>query len=125
MITGTGDAAAAMRPAGQVIEIVPQQDPTALKVGDRLSVKVLWKGKPIAPAPGEEVDVKAVYAGFQEDEEDTFAFLGHSNKDGACRVKITAPGWWMVMVEHEAPAADATREDREGYVATLVFYVAP
>lgn len=121
-IIGSGETA--LKPTGQTIELVPQKNTASLKVGDLLPVKALWKGKPIEIPPGQEVDIKAAYAGFQQDE-DTFAFLGHSNKDGVCRVQITHPGWWMVMVEHTVPAADKTKADLDGYVGTLVFYVAP
>jgi nickel transport protein len=35
------------KPLGQRFEIVPQQDPTKLKEGDKLSVKIYFEGKPV------------------------------------------------------------------------------
>jgi uncharacterized GH25 family protein len=122
VVLGKGEAA--LEPAGMNIELVPQKDPSALGVGDLLPVRVLWKGKALAPSSGAEVEVKAVYAGFQADE-DTFAFLGRANGEGVSRIRITAPGWWMAMVEHRVPAADKTKADEEIYIGTLVFHVSP
>lgn len=120
-IIGTGGANV-MKPMGMDLEIVPQVDPTTIKAGGLLPVQILYKGKPITPELNEEIDVKAVYAGFQTDE-DTYSFAGHTDKNGMCRVKITQPGTWMVIVERRIPAADNAKADTELYGATLTFRV--
>lgn len=121
IIIGTGGAGV-MKPLGMDLEIVPQVDPTTIKSGGLLPVRILYKGKPIVPERNEEIDVKAVYAGFQTDE-DTYAFAGHADKDGMCRVKITEPGTWMVIVERRIPAADQSKSETELYGATLTFHI--
>lgn len=120
-IIGTGGANA-IKPMGMNLEIVPQVDPTTLKSGEMLPVQILYKGKPIVPEHNEEIDVKAVYAGFQIDE-DTYSFAGHTDKNGMCRIKLTQPGTWMVIVERRIPAADQAKADTELYGATLTFRI--
>lgn len=44
---GAGDGSWA-QPVGLALEIVPESDPTALRVGDRLSVRLLKNGAPLA-----------------------------------------------------------------------------
>lgn len=120
-IIGTGGANPT-KPLGMDLEIVPQVDPTTLKAGDLLPVQILYKGKPVVPERNEEIIVKAVYAGFQVDE-DTYAFAGHTDKNAMCRVKLTQPGTWMVIVERRMPAADSSKSDSELYSATLTFHI--
>ena len=121
IIVGTGGKNA-MKPTGMDFEIVPQVDPTTIKSDGLLPVQILYKGKPVVPERNEEIDVKAVYAGFQTDE-DTYAFAGHTDKDGMVRVKITQPGTWMIMVERRIPTADSAKADSELYGATLTFHI--
>ncbi len=121
VLIGTGGTNAT-KPVGMDLEIVPQIDPTTLKTGSMLPVQILYKGKPIVPERNEEIDVKAVYAGFQTDE-DTYAFAGHTDKNGTCRVKLTQPGTWMVIVERRIPAADPTKAETELYGVTLTFRI--
>ncbi len=121
VIIGTGGANAT-KAMGMDLEIVPQVDPTTIKSGGLLPVQILYKGKPIVAGPNEEIDVKAVYAGFQSDE-DTYSFAGHTDKDGMCRVKIMQPGTWMVIVERRIPAADQSKSETELYGATLTFRI--
>lgn len=121
IIVGSGGDAA-LKPVGLNLEIVPQVDPATIKPGQALPVQVLWKGKPLASSGEDEVDVKAVYAGFQL-EEDTFAFAGHTDKNGMCRIKLTQAGTWMVIVERRIPASEPTKADHEVYKGTLVFHL--
>ena len=119
VIIGAGGGNA-LKPLGMDLEIVPQVDPASVKVGGLLPVQILYKGKPIVPDRNEEIDVKAVYAGFQTDE-DTYSFAGHTDKEGVCRVKLTQPGTWMIIVERRITAADQSKADTELYGATLTF----
>lgn len=120
-IIGTGGGGM-MKPLGMDLEIVPQIDPTTIKPGGMLPVQILYKGKPIVPERNEEIDVKAVYAGFQTDE-DTYSFAGHTDKKAMCRVKIMQPGTWMIIVERRIPAADQSKAETELYGATLTFRI--
>jgi uncharacterized GH25 family protein len=104
------------------LEIVPQVDPTTVKPGGLLPVQILYKGKPIVLERNEEIDVKAVYAGFQTDE-DTYSFAGHTDENGMIRIKIIEPGTWMIIVERRIPAADQSKADTELYGSTLTFQI--
>lgn len=120
--SGAGDAKMVTKPLGMDLEIVPQVDPTTVKPGGLLPVQILYKGKPIVPSTNEEIDVKAVYAGFQTDE-DTYSFAGHTDENGMIRIKITEPGTWMIIVERRIPAADQSKADTELYGSTLTFQI--
>lgn len=104
------------RVLGQKLEIVPLSDPTAARVGDVVAFRFLYDGKPFAPE-----NVLATYDGFSYDTM-TFAYSTEPGDDGAARVKITAPGLWMVRIANKVahPTADydgvATR-------ASLIFEV--
>lgn len=90
------------RVLGQKLEIVPLSDPSAARVGDEIGFKFLYDGKPIAPE-----NVLATYDGFSYGTM-TFAYSTEPGDDGTAKVKITAPGVWMVRIAHkiDKPTAD-------------------
>jgi uncharacterized GH25 family protein len=117
-----GSPSTAMQPVGLPLEIVPEVDPATLRAGDLMPVRVLWKGKPYGSAPGKPAEIKAVYAGFQEDE-DTYAFLGRLDREGRARLKLTQAGTWMALVEFTIETPGSPKADRDMYISTLVFQV--
>jgi uncharacterized GH25 family protein len=117
-----GGSSGASKPAGLPLEIVPQVDPATLHVGDLLPVRVYAHGKPVAPLTGEEVEVRAVYAGFQADE-DTFAFSAHIDKEGNCRIKLTQSGQWMALVERNLSPSNPAKSNLDHYDSTLTFKI--
>ncbi|WP_022661330.1 DUF4198 domain-containing protein [Paucidesulfovibrio longus] len=104
------------RVLGQKLEIVPLSDPTAARVGDEIGFKFLYDGKPFAPE-----NVLATYDGFSL-ETMTFAYSTEPGDDGTAKVKITAPGVWMVRIQHKI---DKPTADYDGIAmrAVLVFEV--
>jgi uncharacterized GH25 family protein len=116
------DASRIQQPVGLAIEIVPEVDPATLKAGDLLPVRVLLEGKPFGYTAGRPAEIKAVYAGFQEDD-DTWAFLGRLDREGRARIKLTQPGTWMALVEHTEETPDSPKADRKMWIGTLVFHV--
>lgn len=82
------------KPIGQELEIVPLGDLSNLKVGDELEFQLLYKGKPLV-AP-----IWATYDGFSK-EMNTYAYYTEPGTD-TFKVKLTAPGLWMVRGEHTA-----------------------
>lgn len=100
---------------GDTLEIVPLTNPATVKPGEELTVKVQFKGQPLA------TNVYATYDGFSK-EENTYAYFTEGHKDGTAKVKITQPGIWMVRVQHAAPEH---AEDYDRYVgrAVLLFEV--
>jgi uncharacterized GH25 family protein len=95
---------------GDKLEIVPLTNPTTIKPGDELTVRVLFKGQPLAN------NVYATYDGFSK-EENTYAYYTEGHKDGTAKVKITQPGIWMVRVQHSVPEPS---EDYDRCVARAV-----
>ncbi len=82
---------------GHTIEIVPVEDPTALKQNDTLHVKVLFRGKPLP-----KTFVYGSYLGFTGPH--SYAYATRTNANGIAGIRIIAPGVWRLMVRyHEAP----------------------
>ena len=75
---------------GQELEVVPVTNPANAKVGEYFEVKVLFKGQAAA------LPVWATYDGFALDLDNTYAYYTESNSEGIAKVKITAPGFWIV-----------------------------
>ncbi len=101
---------------GQRLELVPLSDPFAVKPGDELAFRVLLDGKPAAFDA-----VYATYDGFC-DIPGAWAFTAPPVAHGEARVKIGAPGLWVVRV---AVPVDAAGEgcEREDLRAVLTFPV--
>ncbi len=100
---------------GDPLEITPLTNPALLKAGDEMTVKVTYKGQPLA------TNVYATYDGFSG-EENTYAYFTEGKSDGTAKVKVTQPGIWMVRVQHSAP--ERTDDyDRAVARAVLVFGV--
>lgn len=82
------------KPVGHRIEIVPLKNPTDVKAGDLLPVKVLYEGNPLSTY------VYGTFAGyFSEDE--PFPVIAKSDAVGVAQVKIERPGVWMVVCNHK------------------------
>ena len=99
---------------GQTIELVPQEDPGLMKVGDSLPVKVVFEGKPLA---GEFV--YATYVGFSTRED--YAFTTKTNREGIANIRITHPGIWWVKVPYTRPHDDQSECDVDQYATILTF----
>ena len=95
---------------GDRLEIVPVTNPAAAKIGDEITFKVLFEGKPLA------TPVFATYDRFSESET-TYAYYTEAAEDGTAKVEITHPGLWMVRVETTVPEKT---EDHDTYVARAV-----
>jgi hypothetical protein len=73
------------RPLGLALELVPERDPTALRAGDTLVVRVLRHGVPL---PG--FSVGAIREGR------TKAIFFHTDAAGRARVIVDADGRWLL-----------------------------
>lgn len=73
------------RPLGLALELVPERDPTALRGGDTLVVRVLRRGVPV---PG--FSVGAIREGR------TKAIFFHTDTAGRARVVVDADGRWLL-----------------------------
>lgn len=113
---GRGGPRAFARVVGHPLELVPVNDPAALRAGDTLAVRLLYRGQPVAgahlhagPAPRDSAQAAA--------HADLAITTG---ADGIARVPIGVGGLWNVRSLHGAPAPGGTGE-WEVLFATLVF----
>lgn len=77
---------------GHRLELVPISNPLEAKVGDEIGFRVLLDGKPAAFDT-----IYATYSGFS-DIPNAWAFSASPVSHGEGRVKISAPGLWIVRV---------------------------
>ncbi|MCF8077644.1 MAG: DUF4198 domain-containing protein [Desulfobacterales bacterium] len=97
------------------LEIVPLANPTRLKAGDTLPVKVLFNGVPLA---GARID--ATYAGYSEKADD-FAVSGETGKEGTADIPISEKGLWLISASYELPYPDPAVCDIYRYKFSLTF----
>lgn len=136
----------------QPLELVPLADPSKLKKGTSLPVKVLYEGKPAAGIP-----VKATYAGYEAKEgaesagpkpgekgegkkagkEEGAAKGDDGHKGGGMRqpvetvtdaqgqaiVPVDRAGFWMITVSHKPPYPDPATCDEYMYNSAFTFQV--
>ncbi len=105
---------------GYPIEIIPQQNPFSLSVGDTLPVQVMFHGKAV---PNQLV--YASYAGFHRHDDDgqhIEAVQARTNDDGVTQIKIEQKGRWYVRLIHMT-ASDEEGVDYESNWATLTFEI--
>ena len=88
------------KPLGDMLEIIPLDNPAGLKVGDEIRVKALYDGKPTI------LPVYATYTDFSE-QMTTYAFYTETT-DAEPRVKITAPGLWFIRVANKVNMPEST-----------------
>lgn len=98
---------------GHTIEIVPEQNPHALRSGDPLIVHVLLRGK---PAAGLLLRALRSAAGKTEVRE-----AGRTDAEGRVRVQVSGPATWGLHVIAMERRADPKAADWESFWASLTF----
>ena len=93
------------------VEILPLENPYALKIGDPIHFKILFDGKPVFG-----VRVK-VWNRF--DNRTTIQNI-YTEKDGTLETRVSSPGPWMVSVVRMVPSKQAGA-DWQSYRGSLVF----
>lgn len=86
---GEGKYEGFARELGLKMEVIPLDDPSTLKQGGVMRVKVLLKGKPLPFVP-----VYATYEGFSTG--DDYAFATETDSRGIARIRILHWGRWMI-----------------------------
>lgn len=109
-----GDAYA--KALGHEIEIIPLKDPSTLKTGDTLPVKVIKEGQPA------RTYVYGTYDTFS-DEKDTFGYTTRTDKQGIAKIKLIHDGTWVLIAKIEEPYPDSAVCDTQRWAASLTFYV--
>ena len=106
------------RNLGYPLEIVPQNNPYELKLGESLRFQVLHHGQPVANHL-----VYVNHAGFNEDddaERRVNAQKLRTDKNGLANVRISKKSAWYIALIHVHPVKDADA-DYETNWATLTF----
>jgi len=96
---------------GLTLELVPEADPTALKPGGELPLRLLYRGKPLAGALVTALPRDHPEAGVS----------ARSDARGQVRLRLGASGAWLVKTVHMIPAPAGAEADWESYWASLTF----
>jgi hypothetical protein len=107
------------RATGQALELIPEQNPYALKSGAALTVRVLHEGKPL---PGTIVQVWLRSAPNQTITRRTKLY---TNQSGRVLFHLSAPGNYMVSAVNIVPIKDHKIADWQSTWTTLTFGFAP
>jgi uncharacterized GH25 family protein len=99
-------------PLNYPLEIIPQQNPYSLKVGETLEVQCLKDGKPI--------DNQFVIAGFESGSRMSPEVHMRTDKNGKARFNLKSAGKWYVKLIHMEPLEDPNL-NYESKWATLTF----
>jgi uncharacterized GH25 family protein len=116
-IVGRGGGAAWRQELGHPLELIPLSDPSALRTGDPLEVRVLLHGQPWAG------EVRATYAGYEAQGEEAYALRAATNAEGLVRFVPAVAGQWLVLAQAGEAFPDPALCDRRSYHATLTFIV--
>lgn len=100
---------------GQKFEIVLQSNPSELKTGEKLKVKVLFDGKPI-----ENLRVSVGAENLNGGK-----YLAHSQTDenGLTELEIFGAGRWFARTHFIRPHFDSANFDWESFWASVTFYI--
>ena len=99
---------------GHPVEIIPQQDPYGLKIGQAQQVLCVKNGKPIAG--------QFVTAGYERDGNVKAAPSARTDANGVASIVLDSPGKWFVKFIHMEKSGDP-EFDYESRWATLTFEV--
>lgn len=103
------------RPAGQVLELLPEQNPYTLKAGAALTVRLLYEGKPLRRA------LVQVWQRGAPGQTTTRRTKLYTNQSGRVLFHLSAPGSYMVSAVCMVPAANRQMADWQSTWATLTF----
>lgn len=93
------------KPLGGEFEIVPEENPLVLKAGDKITVRVFWRGKPRA-------GVTVAYHGSPR---------GVSGADGGVNIRLRDPGFQLIQASVDEVPRDATKADKAVFATNLGF----
>lgn len=110
------------RVVGHLLELVPLNDPALLRAGDSLTVRLIYRGQPVA---GTELHAGAAPDSSSQPNADARPKdLGVvTNSQGVARIPLNRSGLWNVRTLYAAPGTSAIEWDVS--FVTLVFEVAP
>ena len=110
----TADKTYATR-TGQRLEIVPSNDPLAMKPGDALGLQVLFDDKPLAGA---------LLKAWNRQGGQTLIIRAKTSVDGKATFNLPYAGGWMISVVHMVPVKGAKDIDWDSLWGNLSFKLA-
>lgn len=108
------------RPLGYPVEILLDQNPYDLNIGDELSFRVLFNGEPV-----DNQIVRASYEGFHgrdASDDHANAYTLRTDEDGRARFRLTDKALWYIALIH-MEKVDNSEVDYESNWATVTFEV--
>ncbi len=118
---GDGPSEHVTRALGLPAELVPLSDPTRLRRGDTLAVRLVAAGRPVAGALVGAIDAGSTGA------PDDWPIKARTDRDGLVRLRLDAPGPWLVRSVHMVRRDGETgpqAADWESFWASLAFDLA-
>ena len=116
------------KPLSHDLEIIPLTDLTQIKLGDEVSFKVLYRGKPLKGPMEDPYTIKA-YSEFYGASH-SYGLYGVVNEEGKATIKITEYGQWFVNIwkiqrvnKEDGPRELVGKCRKTISRATLSFYV--
>lgn len=121
----SADTAVVTKPVGQGLEIVPQDNPANIIIGEGFPLKVYFNGEPL-----EGATVVGTFSGFTtKDPNDKIhklepqAFSDTTRPDGSLQFYPLRKGFWKLRVVHKSDYPDQSECQKLASYATLTFMV--
>ena len=113
---GEGEQNSYRQVVGQSLELLPLADPTMMKAGDTLRVRLLYRGAPV-----ERAKISATYKGAGN-KPGVYAQSARTGKDGSVAIRLTHAGPWLIRTVYMLPSESA-EADWESWWASMTFDV--
>ena len=98
---------------GMPLEIIPFQNPYALKAGEMLTVQILFEGKPLIN--------KEISTWQKTIKDKTIHQKLRTDKDGKAVITLDKNGQWMVSLVHMIPVINNPEGNYQSYWGSLTF----
>jgi len=99
------------RALGFTLELIAERNPYALRIGEALAVRLLYKNEPLSGA--------LVVALNKRDPSQKVS--ARSGKDGRVSLVLKEPGMWLVKAVHMIPASSSSDVQWSSFWASLTF----
>jgi len=97
---------------GHKLEIVPQENPYTLKRGDKLSVIVLFEGKPLS---------NSTLHAYNKNGKRIFAEITKTDSDGRATFKLDHSGKWIIRLVNMRRCDNCKNAEWESFWASFTF----
>jgi uncharacterized GH25 family protein len=101
---------------GFAVELIPEKDPYALKAGESMPVRLLWRGKPASGIMVEAAIAPSAGGGPAESRQ-----IGRTDAAGRVSIHLNKAGKWRVHAIAMERCQDPAKADWESFWATLTF----